>query len=169
MNIESNTVGIIHLTASVIALLTGLFVLTSIKGHKRHKQLGYIYTIAMIIVNITAFMIYKLFGTFGIFHCFAILSLFTLFAGILPVLSKKSKNYLLTHFTFMYWSVVGLYCALFAELFTRLPILLNIPSSRGIFSALTGISIFLVMIIAFKFFSKYNPIWTKKYENNSIL
>ncbi len=57
--IVSGTIGQIHLTFSVIALITGLFVLTTTKGTKRHKQIGYVYFISMITLNITAFMIYR--------------------------------------------------------------------------------------------------------------
>jgi len=160
----SGTTGLIHLIVSVIALATGLFVLITTKGTKIHKQVGYTYSISMILVNLTAFMIYRLFGKFAIFHWFAVVSCLTLFAGMYPVLTKKSKNYLLMHFKFMYWSVIGLYCALCAEIFTRIPLMLDIPSSRQLFGILTGVSIFIVMIIATIIFAKMKPKWTKQYE-----
>ena len=88
-NIVSGTTGLIHLIASIIALITGLFVLTTTKGTKTHKQIGYVYSISMVLLNLTAFMIYKLYGKFGIFHWFAVVSCLTLFAGLYPVLTKK--------------------------------------------------------------------------------
>ena len=115
-NIVTGTTGLIHLISSIIALVTGLLVLTTTKGTTRHKKIGYIYVVSMVVLNLTAFMIYRLFGKFAIFHWFAVLSCLTLIAGMYPVLTKKSKNYLLTHFNFMYWSVVGLYCAFCAEI-----------------------------------------------------
>ena len=163
-NIVSGATGLIHLIVSIIALITGLVVLITTKGTKRHKQIGYIYAISMVILNITAFMIYKLFGKFGIFHWFAVVSCLTLLLGIYPVLVKNFKNYLLVHFNYMYWSVVGLYCALCAEILTRIPFIYDLPNKRQLFGILTGVSIFLVMTVATIIFAKMKPKWTKQYE-----
>lgn len=164
--IISGTIGLIHLIVSIIALITGLLVLSITKGTKRHKQIGYIYAIAMVLVNVTAFMIYRLYGKFGVFHWFAIISILTLCAGMYPVLTKRSKNYLLTHFNFMYWSVVGLYCAFIAEIFSRLPkiILTETGQPTVAFYKYIGIGVGIVMAIAITFFIKYKPIWTAQYE-----
>lgn len=159
----SGSTGLIHLIVSIIALITGLVVLITKKGTKRHKQIGYIYAISMILLNITAFMIYRLFGKFGIFHWFAVISLLTLFAGIYPVLAKKSKNYLLLHFNYMYWSVVGVYCAFCAEILTRIPFVYDLPNKKKLFGILTGLSIFLVMTVATIIYAKMKPKWTKQY------
>jgi uncharacterized membrane protein len=163
-NIVTGATGLIHLISSIIALITGVFVLTTTKGTKTHKQIGYIYVISMIILNITAFMIYRLFGKFGIFHWFAILSFLTLVLGIYPVLVKNFKNYLLVHFNYMYWSVVGLYCAFCAEILTRIPFIYDLPNKRQLFGILTSVSIFIVMTIATIIFVKMKPKWTKQYE-----
>lgn len=167
-NIVNGTTGLIHLIASIIALITGLFVLTSTKGTKTHKQIGYVYSISMILLNLTAFMIFKLYGKFGIFHWFAVISCLTLFAGLYPVLTKKSKNYLLIHFNFMYWSVVGLYSALMAEIFSRLPKIIMTESGepKTVFYKGVGIGIGFVMTIAIIIFIKHKPKWTKQYERN---
>lgn len=165
-NIVSGTTGLIHLIVSIIALITGLFVLTTTKGTKTHKKIGYVYSISMILLNLTAFMIYKLYGKFGIFHWFAVISCLTLFAGLFPVLTKRNKNYLLKHFNFMYWSVVGLYCAFMAEIFSRLPKIILTETgepSTGFYKGV-GIGIGVVMTIAVTFFIKYKPKWTKQYE-----
>ena len=120
----------------------------------------------MILLNITAFMIYRLYGKFGVFHWFAVISCLTLFAGLYPILRKKSKNYLLTHFNFMYWSVVGLYCAFMAEVFSRLPkiILKETGEPTTAFYKGVGIGIGVVMTIAIFYYIKYRPICAKKYE-----
>ena len=163
-NIVTGATGLIHLISSIIALITGVFVLTTAKGTKAHKQIGYIYVISMIILNITAFMIYRLFGKFGIFHWFAILSFLTLLLGIYPVLVKNFKNYLLVHFNYMYWSVVGLYCAFCAEILTRIPFIYDLPNKGQLFGILTGVSIFIVMTVPTIIFVKMKPKWTKQYE-----
>ena len=87
----SGLTGTIHLIVSIIAMISGMMVLYRPKGTKQHKQLGYIYVIVMLLVNLTAFMIYRLFGGFGIFHFFAIVSLLTLLAGMYPILRKKRE------------------------------------------------------------------------------
>jgi uncharacterized membrane protein len=163
-NIVNGTTGLVHLITSIIALITGAYVLLTRKGTQTHKRVGYVYVISMISLNITAFMIYRLFGKFGIFHWFAVLSCLTLFAGLYPVLKKKSKNYLLIHFNFMFWSVVGLYCAFCAEILTRIPFILDLPKKRQLFGILTGVSIFIVMTIATIIFAKMKPKWTKQYK-----
>ena len=56
------TNGMIHLIASIIALITGSLVLILKKGTKIHKQIGYVYVVSMGILILTAFMIYRLFG-----------------------------------------------------------------------------------------------------------
>jgi uncharacterized membrane protein len=105
-NMVSGTTGLVHLIASIIALITGLFVLSTTKGTKTHKQIGYVYSISMILLNLTAFMIYKLYGKFGIFHWFAVISCLTLFAGLYPVLTKKSKNINCLEITIFFLSFV---------------------------------------------------------------
>jgi uncharacterized membrane protein len=165
-NLVSGTTGFIHLLVSIMALITGFFILVTTKGTKRHKQIGYIYAISMVILNLTAFLIYRLYGKFGIFHWFAVISCLTLFAGLYPVLTKRGKNYLLTHFNFMYWSVIGLYCAFMAETFVRLPkiILTQTGEPMVIFYKMVGISVGITMAVGIFFFIKFKPKWTKQYQ-----
>ncbi len=114
--------GLIHLLASIAALVTGTFVLLMPKGTKIHKKIGFFYAAFMALLLITAFMIYRLFGGFGIFHIAAMISSVTLAGGMIPILLKKPKdNWLSLHFSFMYWSVMGLYMAFAAEVLTRVP------------------------------------------------
>lgn len=163
-NLTSGLTGSFHLFVSILAMITGVMVLCMQKGTKTHKQIGYVYVVAMVLVNLTAFMIYRLFGGLGIFHFFAIVSLLTLFAGMYPILKRTGKNYIYRHFIFMYWSVVGLYCAFCAEVLTRTPSLLNIQNSWRLFSILTGVSILIVMLIATFVFKKYKPIWENQFQ-----
>lgn len=165
-NIIYGTTGLIHLIASIIALITGIYVLVTTKGTKKHKRMGYVYSFAMILLNVTAFMIYNLYGKFGVFHWFAVISSLTLFAGLYPIITKKSKDYIQTHFSYMYWSVVGLYCAFMAEIFSRLPkiILTETGEPTTAFYKGVGIGIGVVMIIGIFFFKKYKPIWTNKHK-----
>lgn len=168
MNLEyivSGTTGLIHLLASVIALVTGIFVLVTAKGTKRHKQVGYVYSVSMIILILTAFLIYRLYGKFAIFHWLAVVSCLTLVAGIYPIMAKKPRNYILIHFNFMYWSVIGLYGAFMAEIFVRLPKIILTESGEPmvIFYKMIGVAVGIVMAIGTVFYLKFKPRWTKQY------
>ena len=66
--ILTDNVGLLHLIFSVIAMLAGSLVLGLTKGTKTHKRIGYVYSVAMLVVLVTAFTMYNLFGTWGIFH-----------------------------------------------------------------------------------------------------
>ncbi|WP_281542508.1 DUF2306 domain-containing protein [Maribacter aestuarii] len=156
----SNTVGVIHFVASICALLSGTFVLWALKGTKTHKQVGYLYVVSMFLVLLTSFMIYRLHGTFGILHVFAVISSATLFAGMVPILLRRPANYLTLHFSFMYWSVIGLYCAFSAEIFTRIPLIYELDANVvGIFYAMVGIASALVGGIGSIYFKKYKTRW----------
>ena len=56
-NLTSGFIGTLHLYVSIIAMLTGILVLSMKKGTKKHKQIGYVNVVAMLLVNLTAFMI----------------------------------------------------------------------------------------------------------------
>lgn len=155
-----STVGIIHLFASVVALLSGSLVLRNAKGSELHRKIGYVYTVAMTILLATAFMIYRLHGSFGILHWFAVISSLTLLAGIVPVLRRKPDNYMIRHLSFMYWSVIGLYCAFFAEILTRLPFLFDFGHDiTVIFYALVGVATAIVGGLGSLFFRRYKEKW----------
>ena len=114
--IHSN-IGWFHFITAIIAMFTGTIVLLNKKGTTFHKRIGYIYVLSMLMLNLTSFFIIN-FGGFSIFHFFAIVSLVSIFGGMLPTIKKK-KNWFGYHFYFMSWSVVGLYCAFWAEVGTR--------------------------------------------------
>lgn len=116
--IINSWLGLIHTGFALAAMVFGAVVLIKPKGDKKHVQLGYLYVWSMSLMNLTAFGIYN-FGSFSLFHGFAIFSLITLAAGIYPAI-KKSKGWYPRHFYFMSWSVVGLFCAFWSEIGTRL-------------------------------------------------
>lgn len=117
-NIIHSPIGTVHLIAAIIAMITGIIViLKSHKGNTFHKRIGYIYVFSMLLLNGTAFGIYN-FGSFSMFHFFSVVSLMSLTVGMLPMILKLS-NKIRFHYRFMSWSVVGLYAAFVAEIFTR--------------------------------------------------
>ncbi len=116
-NIIHSTIGLIHTIFALIAMITGLVVVYNIKGTLFHKRIGYVYVASMLLLNVSSFFVVN-FGGFSLFHFFAILSLATVLAGIIPAI-RRPKKWFGYHFYFMSWSVVGLYCAFWAEIGTR--------------------------------------------------
>jgi uncharacterized membrane protein len=112
--------GLFHTVVALLAMLFGAVVLLRPKGTQRHKQIGYAYVVSMVFLNVSAFGIYNFGGKPSLFHLFALISFATLLAGIIPAIRKTSKQWYRKHFYFMSWSVVGLYCAFWAETGTRL-------------------------------------------------
>lgn len=165
--ITSNT-GLIHFIASIAALVLGTFVLFLPKGTSKHKTIGRLYGFTMLVVLTTAFMTYRLFGTWGIFHWTAVISSLTLFGGLLPILTKRpTNNYLSLHFSFMYWSIMGVYGAFVSETLVRMPKVVvesGIPNSA--FYNMTGIGTAIVMGLAVYFFLKFKPKWDKQFGRN---
>lgn len=124
--------GLIHTIFAVVALITGLIVLLKTKGTKTHKQLGYVYGVSMILLNLTAIPITNMSGGIGLFHVFIVVSLPTVILGLyFPMFLRHKKNWLMTHFSLMYWSYVGLIAAFIAEVMVRLPVLLSTTSSNS--------------------------------------
>lgn len=155
-NLVGSEVGFIHLIAALVATASGTIVILATKGTKMHKQVGYVYAISMLILNITAFMTYRLFGTFGIFHYGAVLSLLTLLGGMLPAIKRKSPKWISRHLAFMYWSVIGLYAAFASETLTRIP---ETP-----FFGMVGVATAAIMFLGAFFFSKYRKTWDTQFS-----
>ena len=161
-NLVHSSVGFVHLLFAVLAMITGTMVLAKTKGTSSHRKIGYAYCFCMLGLNISAFLIYRLFGKFGIFHWMAILSLVTISAGMLPMISKKAKHYIIWHYNFMYWSVIGLYAAFMAETLVRFPdvvIVDGVPNT--VFYNATGIASGIVMTIGVYFSIKKKKDWSK--------
>jgi uncharacterized membrane protein len=149
-------IGLIHLIASIFALIFGTLVLVLTKGTKFHKQIGYAYAASMLAVLVTAFMIYRLFGRFGIFHITAIISTISLLGGMIPVILRKpARSWLSLHYSFMFWSVIGLYAAFAAETLVRIP--------QTPFFGMVGFASFGVTVIGGIFFAIHKKKWVNFY------
>ena len=156
-HLVADTVGLIHLICSIIALISGSLVLSLRKGTKTHKQVGYIYFLSMLLLLITALMIYRLFRGWGLFHYFTMVSLATLALGMIPVWFKKPpKKWLYRHFNFMYWSIMGLYSAAAAEVLTRIP--------ESPFYGMIGYAIGFVMLIGTIVFQYKKRQWKREFN-----
>jgi len=150
MQLVHDQLGLVHLIAALISFALGTMVLVVRKGTVFHKRIGYGYVVAMLMVNLTAFMIYRLFGGFGIFHVAAIISLVSVILGMVPIY-RKNKDWRIHHFSWMYWSVIGLYAAFASEVLTRVP---ETP-----FFGMVGIATGLIMLGGSLVFRKNKEKW----------
>ena len=156
-NLVGDTIGLIHLISSCSALLFGTLVLMLKKGTKLHVKMGYIYLISMGVLILTALMIYRLFNSWGIFHYATLFSLLTILLGMTPIWTKKPTNtWKFWHFSFMYWSVIGLYSAFGAEILTRIP--------RAPFFGMVGLATVLILLIGGILFRKNKTKWIKVFD-----
>jgi len=151
-----DSIGLIHLLASILSLIAGTAILLMRKGTQRHRQIGYVYAFGMSIVILTAFMIYRLFGGFGPFHIAAIVSFVTLVLGMLPILYRWN-NWQYMHLSFMYWSVMGLYAAFASETLVRLP--------AAPFWGTVGIATTAIMVIGGIVFGMNKERWRTIFDN----
>lgn len=168
--ITSNT-GLVHFIASMLALILGTLVLWNKKGTPKHKLIGKLYALTMVVVLITAFMTYRLFGRWGIFHWSALVSTITLICGLIPILIKRpQKNYITLHFSFMYWSVMGVYGAFVAETLVRMPkVVVESGIPNNVFYNMTGIATGIVMALGVFFFLKKMPHWVEEFGHNQAI
>ena len=117
-----STLGWVHTTFGMAALLAGTAVIVTRKGTRGHRTLGHLYLTSMVGLNVTALCIYNLFGHFGPFHWLAASSLLTLFAGMVPVFTRRPKGrWLERHAIFLAVSYIGLVAATASEIVTRIP------------------------------------------------
>lgn len=152
----------VHLIAGCSALVFGLAMLLMKKGTPTHRKIGYVYVVSMAVLIISSFGIYRLFGKFGLFHALSLVSTFSLVAGMLPMFKKTrtARDYE-SHFSRMYFSVVGLYAAFAAESFVR------VPRFGGFWQAVAWGSV-LIFIICFVVFVRMRPAWSAKFGRGRI-
>jgi len=149
----------------MFALLLGTLILVIPKGTSKHKIIGRLYALTMLVVLTTAFMTYRLFGTWGIFHWTAVISSLTLVCGIIPILIRRpTNNYISLHFSFMYWSIMGVYGAFVSETLVRMPkVVVESGIPNRFFYYMTGIGTAIVMGLGVYFFLKNKSKWDKQF------
>ncbi len=116
-----STIGGIHVTTSVIGLVTGAYILLAKKGTGIHKKTGYVFALALLIVNISALFIYDFNqGKMSVFHYLIPVSLIFLLYGLYPMLKKAEKKPRLNrHIIGMNGAALGLWAAGATEYFVR--------------------------------------------------
>ncbi|WP_069947009.1 DUF2306 domain-containing protein [Microbulbifer aggregans] len=143
----SSSVGLIHTLCAIIAVIIGGLVVLFRKGTGRHKALGYTFFSAMIMMNVTALFTESIYS-FGPFHWMAIGSLVFVTAGVsVPVLFRKSRNWLRVHYDFMLWSYVGLIAAMFSEIAVRVPAVGTVIGGGTLFWTLVIASSVLTFVV----------------------
>ncbi len=168
-NFITSETGLVHFISSLLALILGTLVLIMKKGTAKHKITGRFYAFTMLVVLITAFMTYRLFGTWGIFHWTAVISTLTLFCGLIPILTKRpTKSYVSLHFSFMYWSIIGVYGAFVSETLVRMPkVVIESGIPNSVFYNMTAIGTAVVMGLGVYYFIKLKPKWDQQFGGNT--
>jgi uncharacterized membrane protein len=154
--------GLIHTVAALLAMATGSVIFLRPKGGARHRQIGYVYTAAMVIMLITAFIIYRLTGGFNALHFAAILSSITLIIGLKFALFRTpTAGWYFYHFLWMSWSYVGLLAAFVAELSTRVAMPLVVekfgPESRAVFWGIVSVASAAVIFAGGRLIHRHRP------------
>ena len=153
--------------AAVAALLIGLCIFLRPKATTLHKILGYVYSVSMLTMLITALSIYRLTSSFNLLHAFAILSTIQLSRGLYHAISRKPKGaWLAPHYRWMSYSYIGLCAALVAEGSAR--VLMPYLHDHGIqsfgwFWVIVGIATFAVVSIG-QFLMQRNRAILKGYD-----
>jgi uncharacterized membrane protein len=105
-----------HVLAACSALLVGAAVLLLPKGTQKHRLIGTVYSLVLVVVNAAALSVHRE-STFGVFHALAVASLVTIAVGLWPLLlGKRSPPVIATHAYCMAWSYAGLVAAGFGQL-----------------------------------------------------
>ena len=152
------TLGWTHTIAATTALVAGAAVLSTRKGTRLHRQLGWAYVVSMLLLNATALMIYRLFGRFGPFHVGAVFSFVTVVAGTGAALGARRARArrdavgraraLERHYQWMTWSYVGLAAAAVSEIATRVPALRPRPGQgMMVFGMTVAVATLLVVAV----------------------
>lgn len=112
--------GWLHIFCAVAALCVGAAVFFRRKGTRTHRVLGYLYSVLLLLVNVSALSTYNISGQPGPFHVMALVSLATLVAGLMPAVLRRPRTWWLDlHAYFMSWSYVGLAAAGVSQIVTQ--------------------------------------------------
>jgi uncharacterized membrane protein len=165
-NLYNSATGLVHFLSSLVAMVFAALVLFLPKGTRIHRMFGYLYILSMTVLLVTAFSIYELFKGWGVFHWSALFSALVIMAGFVPILLQRPKhNYVILHFSFMYWSIIGLYSAFLSETLVRIPkivIVNDIPNE--VFYQMTGVGTFVIMGLGALFFIRNYRGWKEIYQ-----
>jgi uncharacterized membrane protein len=158
-----SAVGLVHVVTAVLALLAGLAIFLRKKAGPLHRFLGYVYSLSMLVMLVTALSIYQLTGSFNLLHGFALISTATFGRGLYHAVSRKPKGaWLDAHYQWIIGSYIGLCGALVAESSTRfiMPLLRDHYGlhSFGWFWVVVGVATFVVVWVGQVLMNRYRGI-----------
>jgi len=113
-----STTGLVHTVTAILALLVGIVIFIRPKATYFHRVLGYVYSVSMVVMLVTAFFTYHLTKSFNFLHIFAMISCPPLILGFWAAF-RRGSNWLARHYHWMCYSYIGLCAAFVAETATR--------------------------------------------------
>ena len=112
----------VHTLFGVVALIAGAWNLTTTKGTRRHRLVGWTYVGSMVGLILTSFAIFELFGGFGPFHALSLVSGATLALAVyFPLRRAHHPGWMEHHYFWIAYSYVGLVMATGSHLFAYGP------------------------------------------------
>ena len=137
----------LHLFTAIAALFTGALVLVLPKGTRLHKRIGYVFALALVLLNVSAAFMYNLTGSFNFLHVFIIISMASLIYGMVPAIRRKSSTWLRHHISGMTGAALGVWAAGFAEFTVR--VLPGVLSPSYIIGVAIGIGVVFFFLIGY--------------------
>lgn len=114
---------ILHTAAAVLALCSGLLVLSLRKGTIAHRRTGKIYVAAILVLCASSAFIHEINGELSIFHLITVQTLAFVGAGLVAlVLRDRLEHWYVWHLRFMLYSYVTLIVTGIAQAFEHLPL-----------------------------------------------
>jgi len=138
----SGVTGGIHAALAIICLILGPVIFMGRKGDNRHRFLGRIWAIIMLVLNITALLTYDLHGRPNLFHFFAIVNLIALIPGFVFIKkyqTSRNPKHLAQHQELMIWAYFGLAAAGVWQLVTTLLRFDMLPLHPRFFMPIMGV------------------------------
>jgi uncharacterized membrane protein len=146
MNLDLSALGWVHTVACLCAISAGAIVIGGPKGTSRHRTLGRMYLVSMLVTNITALGIYQR-GVFYFPHWFAVAALIAITIGFVCVRFRRPRGYWRNaHLTCMVASYYMLIGGGVNEVFLRVGVL-HALAPDVLHSPLVGMTHSVVMII----------------------
>ena len=146
MNLDLSSLGWVHTVACLCALSAGAIMLVGPKGTPRHRSIGRLYLIAMLVLNVTALGIYRN-GVFFFPHWFAVAALIAIAIGFACVRFRRPlaywRNVHLTCMVASYYMLIG---GGVNEVFLRIRFL-HAMASDVLHSPLVGMTHFFNMVL----------------------
>jgi uncharacterized membrane protein len=163
-----STTGLIHTLAAMCALLTGIVIFFRTKATPFHRALGYVYSVSMTVMLVTAFLTYDLTKSFNFVHVFAVASSAQLTLGFWATFRRR-RGWLAKHYHWMCYSYIGLCDAFVAETATRIVMPYLIAhyqiNSMGWFWVIVGSCSFGVFVVG-KWLIERNKQLVAKFQND---